>query len=1513
VRRFLLTLTLVACGAGALAAGAPAEFPYSTSGGDRRDFKTLRTGKGQVPKDLDDRDENVWKFSATPEPNNFPVNLDPRELMGVRGGHVADSDPGVDTAWTVTTGRPDVRIAVLDSGFEWNDGVNADLRFKTWLNRGELPQPDRAGPDLVGGVDCGSYADAHDANGDNVFNLRDYACDSRLRKDMPRNVNAKELDPQDLLIAFSDGDDDDGNGFVDDMVGWDYLDDDNDPYDDVQYGHGTGEAEGSSAEANNDAQWIGTCPNCMAMHMRVGDSFIADDSRFGQAVIYAVDNGALVIQEALGTLNNTQLGQRAIDYAYNHGVIVMASAADEAAQHHNYPSSHEHTLITNSATKYLDESGFPLQVPRSYLTFNGCTNFSSKIGLAIPSTSCSSDAVGVGSGMAGLVLSAALNGVDEGKLEPHPTCRRADGSPCALSANEVRQIMASGSFAGQTQPDDVNFNGSPLGPQPEPSCSPSAVPGCTDPNLAPQQQVNVNRPVVSPPATRSYPARFGHDQFYGWGRINTFRAVRRAADGHTPPEVEITSPEWFTQVDPTKPTAQVEAQVWARGAKYSCRVYVAPGSYPNNRFTTDSPPGDFAEVPSPVCNGQPRTEPIDGTVAALDLGALRDRFPPDAGDFRGPEPGQGAGQTSNGRPNSEPYGFTIRVIAESSEENPGLSATGEDRRNLYLHRDQDMLDGFPKQLPSDGESSPAFADLNGDNRNELVFATADGWVHAMRRDGSELPGWPVRTDPLPLHTGGRAFAGGEVSPGASHGAVLSSAAVADLDRDGSYEVVVADFEGKIYAWSAAGKLLWKRETEIAYSGKPLAPFENARNGARNRTQHGFIASPVAADLDHDDGGRLEVVLAAMDRHVYAFNHDGSGVSGYPVLVVDLRKVKSIDGRTHQVTFDNAKTGTRDIGEMNQGAIIDTPALGNIAGDARPEIVVGTNEEYLSNEGDEGPTNISGNNALSAQAAAQTGALANANTRLFAIRPEGERDGNPMTGDWTVAGWPVKMALLQAHLLPVVGEGVTGAPAIAPVSCPSGGGGSKVGAFGNTGVAYVFNGDGTSCLGRQDGRDVSMDTDGGSGSAIDRPAFPAVGHPAFGDVGGGVSLLGPVAGLGRALDVLLPDYQSTGQDQLAAWDPASGRFRPGFPARMNDLQFLTGPSIANVDAGAGEEVVAGSAHLDLQAFTQTGEPAGRFPKLTSDWMVANPLVGTFGTIDTDPAARRVVVASTRSGTVLAYRTEAAPCQDGPRPLGSWPRFHHDLANSGDYSRDAVNPGRPLDVRLFQDGLVFQAPGDDLLCGAAARYELVSSDSKLDAETFDEGTPLPVSLRPGAPGAEQAIPLGGSLQRYLALRAVDEQGNVGPAHVLSTRDPLPGGPAPACSDRKAPLSSIKVPIVASRKGRRLRVLGRTNDTGCKTAAERNALATSVSIAKREGRKCRFLTRANRLSKRRSCSKPVRLRTKGKYSPGRLKLEWSFTAKRVKLPRGRYVARAYGADQSGNVERKVTRRNTKRFTIG
>jgi subtilase family protein/FG-GAP repeat protein len=1323
---------------------ALADFPY----GSPPDYNLAG---GVTPNDLSD-DGNLWKFAATPE-SGSPYMNDPKELYGVRGAHVVDSSPTADTAWLQTVGRPEVAISVLDSGIRWDERETMlDLRKKFRLNAGELPAPNHTGAPLEPGVNCASYGSGNDQNGDGVFNVLDYLCDSRVTTNEPNSVGPTDLlDPQDLIIAFENGTDEDGNGFTDDIAGWDFLDDDNDAYDDVHYGHGTGEAKDSSAEANNPAGQAGACPNCMVVPLRVGDSFVADENNFAQATIYAVDNGIVVVQEALGTLNHSELADQAIDYAYRHGVTVIASAADEAAQHHNWPSNSSHVIVVNSVNQY-DLAATPSNP--SYVQLNGCTNFSTHITVAIPSSSCSSNATGLGAGFAGLVYSAAMNAQGHGNLSSHPNCERYNGQPCLITPNEVRQIMASGMIDTTDQADDLNF-----ATQPERSCNPP-TPGCTDPNAL-FADTTANRPEPSPLATtRSYPARKGFDEFYGYGRVNMARAVQTVAVGTMLPEAEITSPDWYAQVDPAKPAVDIRGQVYARGHAYSCKVYVAPGSEPNNGLATDLPPGDFQPVSSNWCDGGTHSSSFDGSLASIDIGVLKARFPADANNFDGREPPPGP-PNLNGRPNTEPYGFTVRVIVTSVQ--GGQTLTGQDRRNLYLHRDKDMLPGFPKTLPGDGESSPVLVDLDGDNRNELVFGTADGIVHALRPDGTELPGWPVHTDALPLHTGGHAFHSGEVDRNASYSSVLASVAAADLDRDGTSEVVAANMSGKVYAWSADGALRWQREANIAFSGKPLQPHVNVRRGERYRTQHAFIASPVVADLD-GNGGHPEIVAASMDRHVYAWDRNGDTVPGFPVLVVDPTKISSVDPQTDTPTF-NANAGP----DLNQGAIVDTPAVGDLNGDGKPEIAVGTNEEYAINQGNEPDYNAANFNAASVSLLSRIGGirfggvdnplggLANAHSRVYAIQP----DGNAHAGGPYLPGWPAKIGLLQAEILPVVGEGISGAPVIGPVTCANGGAGNVVGLIPDGGPAYVLNRNGQSCYGQQNGKDIVLQTDfAATQTKFDTPAIPAVGHPAFGSLGGTMTFLAPATGLVRAFDIVANEYQG-GQDFLAAWDASTGQFRPGFPAAVNDLQFLTGPSVGDLDGLPGEEAAGGTASLDLFAFNAAGEPfSPDWPKLTTDWTVADPALGSFGTQDTQSSARKVVVSLTRSGTLSVYGTDAPACSPS-----SWPRFHHDNANSGDFNRDAALPGKPYDLGVGTSTLTFRAPGDDLLCGTADHYEVVQSDDQITGANFSSQESVSGAPAPAAAGTLQTLTLPSVRKTYIGIRAVDEQGNVGP--VATTR--------------------------------------------------------------------------------------------------------------------------------------------------
>src|SRR5438874_12539447 len=305
-----------------VALSARAEFPFHADA-NRCDSTGHPPGCIPLPNEMSGCNGEMWKFASTSVCTSDPTVLDsPNELFGVSG-------MSVEIAWRLETGRPDVVIAVLDSGIKWNDlGALNDLRKKFYLNRGELPVPQCAPPGAPG-------PDPYDCNGDGVFNAPDYDNDPRVSD---RNGNGV-IDPEDLILTFSDGADNDGDGYVDDIAGWDFFENDNDPFDEVQFGHGTGEAEDSTAEANNGGS-LGTCPNCMVMPVRVGDSFVAEVNRFAQGVLFATDSGARVVQEALGTLNNSSLAQTAIDYAYRRGVIVVASAADEESNHHNYPGTY---------------------------------------------------------------------------------------------------------------------------------------------------------------------------------------------------------------------------------------------------------------------------------------------------------------------------------------------------------------------------------------------------------------------------------------------------------------------------------------------------------------------------------------------------------------------------------------------------------------------------------------------------------------------------------------------------------------------------------------------------------------------------------------------------------------------------------------------------------------------------------------------------------------------------------------------------------------------------------------------------------------------------------------------------------------------------------------------------------------------------------------------------------------------------------------------------------------------
>src|SRR5205085_8791503 len=106
-------------------------------------------------------------------------------------------------------------------------------------------------------------------------------------------------------------------------------------------------------------------------------------------------------------------------------------------------------------------------------------------------------------------------------------------------------------------------------------------------------------------------------------------------------------------------------------------------------------------------------------------------------------------------------------------------------------------------------------------------------------------------------------------------------------------------------------------------------------------------------------------------------------------------------------------------------------------------------------------------------------------------------------------------------------------------------------------------------------------------------------------------------------------------------------------------------------------------LALAALNAAGRPASSaWPKLTGDWTIATPTLGSFGSLDTSSGAHKDVISITRTGTLSVYATPAPACSPS-----SSPRFHHDNWNSGDYATDAASPGVPYALQLRKGVLVF----------------------------------------------------------------------------------------------------------------------------------------------------------------------------------------------------------------------------------
>ncbi len=147
--------------------------------------------------------------------------------------------------------------------------------------------------------------------------------------------------------------DDDDNGYVDDIYGYDFYNDDGDPNDDN--GHGTHCAGIIAAEPNNGLDITGICWNAEVMSLKFLDRYgYGDIEDAATAFYYAVENGAEIISNSWGGDYAPQTLRDAIDYANSQGVIVVAAAGNNNSDTISYPAACEN-VIAVAATNSNDE------------------------------------------------------------------------------------------------------------------------------------------------------------------------------------------------------------------------------------------------------------------------------------------------------------------------------------------------------------------------------------------------------------------------------------------------------------------------------------------------------------------------------------------------------------------------------------------------------------------------------------------------------------------------------------------------------------------------------------------------------------------------------------------------------------------------------------------------------------------------------------------------------------------------------------------------------------------------------------------------------------------------------------------------------------------------------------------------------------------------------------------------------------------------------------------------------
>jgi subtilisin family serine protease len=633
------------------------------------------------------------------------------------------------------------------------------------------------------------------------------------------------------------GVDDDGNGHVDDVRGWDFALDLSDVTD--RFGHGTHVAGTIAAVGNNGLGVIGVAPQAKIMPVKAfNDNGQAATEDLAAALRYAALSGASVINNSWGCEGCTSnpLVEDAVRFAHGLGAVVVFAAGNNAAD-----------IVVSSPQNQPEPIVVAATDPGDALLF--FSNF----GVLD---------VGAPGGSANMAPP---------DVAPAASILSLKSSTCTLCAPD---LIVGGSY--------VRLNGTSMATPHVAGVA--ALVRALHPEYSPEQVRQALRRSADDVGSPGYDTQVGH------GRVNASRALlepvpvealissafgtvsnsaplaisgRASGPGFAQYSLGFgpgSSPATFTPIaTSTTPVSNGALATWDIGAvsdgQYTLRLQVTTTdgrSYEDrqrlvlDRVVISEPPPSPLQPPGITAfftAGQ--TVTVRGTAASpgftsfslrvlrSDGSTLANPAIVLAGNGQSPVEGGLLGTWDTTGVPLDAYTLVLRV-------NAGASFSEETR---LVAVDPQLHPGWPVNAGGGfAEDQPTIADVNRDGRPDLLVM-AGPTVHLYQDTGAELPGWPQTIDPDGI---GAAYS-------------LSGAAVGDLDGDGSPEVVASNRYNQVFVWRANG---------AAAPGWPRTISSSA--------------SPSIADVDGD--GRNDLVLAGLDGSVQVVRLDGTSLPGWPVSI-----------------------------------------------------------------------------------------------------------------------------------------------------------------------------------------------------------------------------------------------------------------------------------------------------------------------------------------------------------------------------------------------------------------------------------------------------------------------------------------------------------------------------------------------------------------------------------------------------------------------------------------------------